>query len=83
MYESLSKNVWRIISIFATILSFIILYDNLNFYNPHLHLTIFKVVYGEVFRYILYVQEVVTLPKILNRTYLYNLVHVTYNYFAL
>ena len=27
--------------------------------------------------YILYVQEVVTQPKILNRTILYNLVHVT------
>ena len=32
---------------------------------------------------ILYVQEVVTQPEILNRTILNNLVHVTYNYFAL
>ena len=28
-------------------------------------------------KHILYVQEVVTQPKILNRTILYNLVHVT------
>ena len=34
-------------------------------------------VYRVLVVYILYVQEVVTQPKILNRTILYNLVHVT------
>ena len=34
-------------------------------------------------KYILYVKEVVTRPKILNRTILSKRVHVTYNYFAL
>ena len=33
--------------------------------------------YRKSFKNLLYVQEVVTQPKILNRTILYNLVHVT------
>ena len=36
-----------------------------------------------IFTLLLYVQEVVAQPKILNRTILSNIIHVTYNYFAL
>ena len=43
----------------------------------------FKQVKKNAIFLLLYVQEVVTQPKILNRTILSNLIHVTENYFAL